>query len=176
MKRIITLLAIICMYHITVYGQKKYEMVIEKTDGTTVVIKTEDIIRTYFRESENNNNNSEYAQAIIGKWDWIYVQGYYISSGPDTMQGFDLSEEEVFEFRADGTLQHYYYENHHLVEDGSGCTYRIEGNQLFTEHNGKASESYTIKELTGSKLVLSEYMIDGETGKETYREMIFSKL
>ena len=32
------------------FAQKKYEMVIEKTDGTESVFNTEDVARTYFRE------------------------------------------------------------------------------------------------------------------------------
>ena len=50
MKKIIALFALMCLSHIVVLGQKKYEMVVEKTDGTEVVIKTDDIVRTYFRE------------------------------------------------------------------------------------------------------------------------------
>ena len=50
MKRIITLLALVGMCHLVASAQKKYEMVIEKTDGTETVINVEDIVRTYFRE------------------------------------------------------------------------------------------------------------------------------
>lgn len=32
------------------FGQKKYEMVVEKTDGTSSVFDTEEVARTYFRE------------------------------------------------------------------------------------------------------------------------------
>ena len=45
MKRIIVLFVMVSMYHIVLFGQRKYEMVIEKTDGSEVVIKTEDISR-----------------------------------------------------------------------------------------------------------------------------------
>lgn len=57
MKRITLLFALVCLYHIAVFGQKKYEMVIEKTDGSTIVIKTEDIVRTYFREITSGNTS-----------------------------------------------------------------------------------------------------------------------
>ena len=46
------LLAIISLVQIGSFGQKKYEMVIEKTDGTETVINVEDIVRTYFREKD----------------------------------------------------------------------------------------------------------------------------
>lgn len=47
------LLAIISLVQIGSFGQKKYEMVIEKTDGTETVINVEDILRTYFREKDD---------------------------------------------------------------------------------------------------------------------------
>ena len=50
MKRVIILLALASLYQVTVFGQKKYEMVVEKTDGTETVFNVEDIARTYFRE------------------------------------------------------------------------------------------------------------------------------
>lgn len=37
------------------FGQKKYEMVIEKTDGTESVFSTEDVVRSYFREKNQNH-------------------------------------------------------------------------------------------------------------------------
>ena len=50
MKRIITIIAIATLCQVTVLGQKKYEMVIEKTDGSEIAVNVEDIVRTYFRE------------------------------------------------------------------------------------------------------------------------------
>ena len=50
MKRTLTIVAIFCLIQSIAFGQKKYEMVIEKTDGTETVINVEDIVRTYFRE------------------------------------------------------------------------------------------------------------------------------
>lgn len=47
------LMAIISLVQIGSFGQKKYEMVIEKTDGTETVINVEDILRTYFREKDD---------------------------------------------------------------------------------------------------------------------------
>lgn len=55
MKRlyILAAIAILCQ---TAFSQKKYEMVVEKTDGTETVINVEDVARTYFRERGNGNN------------------------------------------------------------------------------------------------------------------------
>lgn len=50
MKRILVLFTLVSLYHIVAFGQKKYEMVVEKTDGTKIIANTEDIVRTYFRE------------------------------------------------------------------------------------------------------------------------------
>lgn len=50
MKRIVTLLAIVGLCHLNTFSQKKYEMVVEKTDGTETVFNVEDIVRTFFRE------------------------------------------------------------------------------------------------------------------------------
>lgn len=66
MKKIITLFALMCLSHIVVLGQKKYEMVVEKTDGTEIVIKTEEIIRTYFREiaGESTDKTPAFVKAV----------------------------------------------------------------------------------------------------------------
>lgn len=50
MKRIILLLAMSVLSSAISFGQKKYEMVVKKTDGTESVFNTEDVARTYFRE------------------------------------------------------------------------------------------------------------------------------
>ena len=58
MKRTITLVAALCLLQTLAFGQKKYEMVIEKTDGTETVINVEDIVRTYFREGTDESGDS----------------------------------------------------------------------------------------------------------------------
>lgn len=55
MKRFFILLAVAAIFQTIAFGQKKYEMVIEKTDGSETVINVEDIVRTYFRERTNTN-------------------------------------------------------------------------------------------------------------------------
>ncbi len=75
MKRlyILAAIAILCQ---TAFSQKKYEMVVEKTDGKETVINVEDIVRTYFREKGNedkpdDNTPSEIKAVDLGlsvKW------------------------------------------------------------------------------------------------------------
>jgi len=43
-------MAFVGLFQFTAFGQKKYEMVVEKTDGSETVFNVEDISRTYFRE------------------------------------------------------------------------------------------------------------------------------
>lgn len=51
MKRTIAFLAVIAMCQTLAFGQKKYEMVVETTDGNSVTFPTEFIKRIYFRDS-----------------------------------------------------------------------------------------------------------------------------
>jgi hypothetical protein len=68
MKRIVTILIVFCLYNINAFGQKKYEMVVEKTDGTETVFNVEDIKRTYFRErevaEEEEDNSPQGVEAV----------------------------------------------------------------------------------------------------------------
>lgn len=57
MKRIITLLFVISLCQLTVFGQKKYEMVVEKTNGKETVFNVEDVVRTYFRERNDGGTD-----------------------------------------------------------------------------------------------------------------------
>jgi hypothetical protein len=53
MKKTFMLLAILSLCQTLAFGQKKYEMVIEKKDGSEIAVNVEDIVRTYFRERSN---------------------------------------------------------------------------------------------------------------------------
>jgi hypothetical protein len=57
MRKIFLLTAFTCLFTVFCHAQKKYEMVVEKTDGSNIVVNTEDIIRTYFRERTGGGNN-----------------------------------------------------------------------------------------------------------------------
>jgi len=50
MKRIIYVAILVSLCQVTAFSQKKYEMVIEKTDGTETVVPTVDVVRISFRE------------------------------------------------------------------------------------------------------------------------------
>ena len=50
MKKLLLLIFLAWLSVTVSHAQKKYEMVVEKTDGSTIVVNTEDIIRTFFRE------------------------------------------------------------------------------------------------------------------------------
>jgi len=82
MKKIVALFAMMFLYHIAVFGQKKYEMVIVKTNGTEVVIKTEDIVRTFFRErSEGVEPGDE--KELLAEFQECDVSGVLINDATD---------------------------------------------------------------------------------------------
>jgi uncharacterized protein (TIGR02145 family) len=54
MKRTIAFIAFIALCQTLAFGQKKYEMVVETTDGNSITSPTEDIKRVYFRVSSVN--------------------------------------------------------------------------------------------------------------------------
>lgn len=56
MKKITQIILLLSLCCIQSWGQKKYEMVVEKTDGTETVINVEDIVRTFFRERSGSDN------------------------------------------------------------------------------------------------------------------------
>lgn len=88
MKRIIILLAFISLYHLVASAQKKYEMVIEKTDGTETVFNVEEIVRTYFRVIEGTGDPQ-------GTRDSRFVGTWYQESS----NGEDIT---AYRFEADG--------------------------------------------------------------------------
>ena len=81
MKRILTLFVIISLFHISGFGQKKYQMVIEKTDKTEVSINTNEIVKTYFREINYDDITAidpveERLKPFIGYWT-LKASDYY---------------------------------------------------------------------------------------------------
>lgn len=83
MKRIVTLLAIVCLCHLNTFSQKKYEMVVEKTDGTETVFNVEDVARTYFRE---RTDEEEYSgdDFLVGEWKEIDARGNFLDDATNT--------------------------------------------------------------------------------------------
>ena len=58
MRKLLLSLTIAALCQVTVFGQKKYEMVVEKTDGTEATFQVEIIKRVYFRD-ENGSGDSQ---------------------------------------------------------------------------------------------------------------------
>ncbi len=78
MKRLFLLTTLVGLFAAVCHGQKKYEMVIEKTDGTNIVVNTEDIVRTYFRERTGGDNPQPAAIDIVGTW-YVYEADVQLS-------------------------------------------------------------------------------------------------
>ena len=66
MKKFFILLAVLSLCQTVAFGQKKYEMVVEKTDGTETVFNVEDVVRTYFRERTNGGGQVD--NFMVGEW------------------------------------------------------------------------------------------------------------
>ena len=115
MKRLFLLTTLVGLFAAVCHGQKKYEMVIEKTDGTNIVVNTEDIVRTYFRERAGGDNPQQTALNIIGTWN-VYEAD---------VQGLD----GIWTFNADGTgtIEEFY---HGESEGVDKMTYDFSGTRL----------------------------------------------
>lgn len=119
MKRIYLFFFFVCLFQ-AILGQKKYEMVIDKTDNTSVIIKTEDIIRTYFREI-NHGTQSDFN--LIGTW-------CYGSSEEDALG--DLNNIEGYVFRTDGSCTYFAIYNNGTGKEMKKGTYTYEDGVLVT--------------------------------------------
>lgn len=170
MKRIIVLFVMVSMYHIVLFGQRKYEMVIEKTDGSEVVIKTEDISRTYFREiSEGGGNDNQGGgndnlggndsgqidNALVGVWHCVvYETNSYYTMG--------------WKFDADGNC--YYDEWGNSRNEGEWDvpgSWSISNDQLFitwTDEEGSDIETYSYSlSNNNTTLILTQISKNGYT-------------
>ena len=81
MKRIVILLAIVGLCHLNTFSQKKYEMVVEKTDGTETVFNVEDLVRTYFRERTEEEYSGD--NILVGEWQEINSKGNFLDDATD---------------------------------------------------------------------------------------------
>lgn len=146
MKRLIILFSIISLCQLASMGQKKYEMVIEKKDGTSVVIKTEDINRTFFREVTEDSGNTDNDDStpntnvdlnmLCGKWEAVYQ--HTLSSTTD--YGLEVYEIECYYSHGE-YLQ--------LNSDFTGEIY-IPSEEIFEWSTGKDGDNltWTIKDDT----------------------------
>ena len=98
MKKLTLFFTLIIICQTVAYAQKKYEMVIEKTDGTSIAIKTEDITKTYFREITSSGDSQQGDFNLVGTW-------CYGSSEEDALG--DMNNIEGYVFKSDGTCTYF---------------------------------------------------------------------
>ena len=124
MKKLFLLTAFVCLLSVICQAQKKYEMVIEKTDGTNIVVNTEDIIRTYFRE-RTGGETPHAAIDIVGTW-YVYESD---------IAGLD----GIWTFNADGTgtIEEFY---HGESEGVDKMTYELTGTRLLIYLEGEEDD------------------------------------
>ena len=107
------------------------------------------------KKDDDENNNAK----IVGKWNLKKeVETAYINGQLRYTEEWPYEAGAYVEFKSDGTLL--------WNEDGSDAErykYSVDGNKLSViEEGDDDSETFTIEELTSSKLVFSEEDIDNE--------------
>lgn len=124
MKRVFTLLVIACLCQAMAFGQNKYEMVIEKTDGTEVVIPVDDIVKTTFREKSSADGEGTTPDNLsLAGHTWCY------GSSEDDALG-DLKNIEGYKFRTDGTCTYFAIYNNGTGKVTKNGTYTFENDIL----------------------------------------------
>ena len=115
MKKSLLLIILVWLSTFVCHGQKKYEMVVEKTDGTDIVINTEDIVRTFFRERNGGDTPDPGDFSIVGIW-------YVYEADQQDIDG-------IWTFNSDntGTIKEFHDGN---LEEEDKMTYTFSGNTL----------------------------------------------
>ena len=146
-KRFLLLIMLVSLGNALCFGQKTYEMVVEKTDGTETVIPVSDIVRTYFREVSNSGDQGG-------------GQG-----GDQDIVGIRIMDDEVnhryscgWKFNSDGKCvfgEWEYKGTPRFREDDLGLpSWSVSGNILYISAGSEsASFTYTITD-GGNTLVL----------------------
>jgi hypothetical protein len=150
-KRFLLLIMLVSLGNALCFGQKTYEMVVEKTDGTETVIPVSDIVRTYFREVSNSGDQGG-------------DQGGGQGGGQDIV-GIWIMDDEVnhryscgWKFNSDGKCvfgEWMYKGTPRFREDDLGLpSWSVSGNILYISAGSEsASFTYTITD-GGNTLVL----------------------
>lgn len=150
-KRFLLLIMLVSLGNALCFGQKTYEMVVEKTDGTETVIPVSDIVRTYFREVSNSGDQGG---------DQGGGQG-----GDQDLVGIWIMDDEVnhryscgWKFNSDGKCvfgEWMYKGTPRFREDDLGLpSWSVSGNILYISAGSEsASFTYTITD-GGNTLVL----------------------
>lgn len=144
-KRFLLLIMLVSLGNALCFGQKTYEMVVEKTDGTETVIPVSDIVRTYFREVSNSGGqggDQGGGQDIVGIWIMDDEVNHRYSCG--------------WKFNSDGkcVFGEWEYKGTPRFSDDFGIPWSVSGNILYISAGSEsASFTYTITD-GGNTLVL----------------------
>jgi hypothetical protein len=144
-KRFLLLIMLVSLGNALCFGQKTYEMVVEKTDGTETVIPVSDIVRTYFREVSNSGDqggDQGGGQNIVGIWIMDDEVNHRYSCG--------------WKFNSDGkcVFGEWEYKGTPRFRDDFGIPWSVSGNILYISAGSEsASFTYTITD-GGNTLVL----------------------
>lgn len=144
-KRFLLLIMLVSLGNALCFGQKTYEMVVEKTDGTETVIPVSDIVRTYFREVSNSGDqggDQGGGQDIVGIWIMDDEVNHRYSCG--------------WKFNSDGkcVFGEWEYKGTPRFRDDFGIPWSVSGNILYISAGSEsASFTYTITD-GGNTLVL----------------------
>ncbi|MBO5466263.1 MAG: hypothetical protein J6A02_02330 [Prevotella sp.] len=171
MKKFFVLITILFCCNIIVLSQKKYEMVIEKKDGTSVVIKTENINRTFFREvsSESGDNTDEDSNdkidvtLLFGTWKCLSEEGV------DAGEVFYEQYETPYYYRYCKNNTMFRYRLDRDTEKWEKST--VESFEIKVDNNGKTfilidRDEYKIIELT--KTSFKTFIESGDDVNDPY--------
>ena len=144
-KKFLLLIMLVSLGNALCFGQKTYEMVVEKTDGTETVIPVSDIVRTYCREVSNSGDQGGDQggdQDLVGIWIMDDEVNHRYSCG--------------WKFNSDGkcVFGEWEYKGTPRFRDDRGIPWSVSGNILYISAGSEsASFTYTITD-GGNTLVL----------------------
>lgn len=177
MKKITLLIMLSVLCNLIALGQKKYEMVIEKKDGTSIAIKTEDIKRTFFREiqSEEGGDTGDTGDTgskidvslLYGTWKCLSAEGvdygeeFHNNYNPPFYYRYNTNNT-FFRYKLDRDTEKWERGETQIMKikvDDNGKTF------IVVDHNGYYQENFEIMELTGTTL---KTYIEGNVGEKDY--------
>lgn len=134
MKRIFLIMVMSVLSTALSFGQKKYEMVVEKTDGTSSVFNTEEVARIYFRERSqgdiscpdaNHPHMIDLGLPSGTKWACCNVG----ASAPEQYGGYyawgEVNEKSYYDWSTYIHCDGHYYDCHNLGSDIAGTQYDV---------------------------------------------------
>lgn len=167
MKKLVTIFAMVLLCQTNVFGQK-YEMVIEKVDGTTTVFNTEEILRVYFQinNEEDTQDDTIDKNSLSGVWylksekwyDWVNGQAD-MSKPPYEKNYEDFSNRNIWEFVKSGDE---FIINESKDGELRDVWYQKDEN-VFRNHEGGGRDRVVIKSVSEKSLEIELY--DGYYGE-----------